>query len=174
MPVKQLTFFLFLFSFLAISQARGIMPHPVHISVVNMDVISENKVQFSVKLFTDDFEEIINQINNTKVKFTKDTKIEAINDYVCSYIIKHLQLSKTKLSKKENFHLKSFKIKDEATWFYFDVQVEKKIKNELIIINSLMTDLYQDQTNLLILNKDGKDYAHRFNADNKSFNFVFE
>jgi hypothetical protein len=53
-----------------------------------------------------------------------------------------------------------------AIWFYFSATYSGKIK-KMIIQNSLLTDMFHDQTNLVIVNDNGKQNGYRFNYSNR-------
>ena len=148
--------------------------HPVHVSVVNMDISDDGQISFSVKMFTDDFEEIINQINHTSISFKENTSIESIKEFVENYISENLQVLGNLNIEENNYKLMSFKMNEESIWFYFVIHSEKEVSKTVEIRNSLMTDLYTDQINLFILKYKAKEKAYSFNNSDRAFTFVFE
>jgi len=140
--------------------------HPIHVSVVNLDLSSEKPIVFSVKLFKDDFAKIINRINQTHIEFTNDTKLENVEPYVLSYIEKNLVINNL-----QNYRLTRMEVSDLAVWFYFEIQHKNSNFVNFKIKNTLMCDLYHDQTNLFIMNYKGEDKAQRF--DNSTTNYTF-
>lgn len=154
--------------------APVLVMHPIHVSIVNMDISDDGQISFSVKLFTDDFESIINQKNNTKIKFSEDTDIELVRKYVESYMFEHLKLNNSHKYDRNDYQLMKMKMNEEAVWFYFKIVSKDQDINSLEIINSLMTDLYQDQTNLFILKYKAKEKAYSYNNSDRAFTFVLE
>jgi len=144
--------------------------HPVHISVVNMDLEEDGSLIFSVKLFVDDFQEILNKKNNTSLEISKEMEIKNLEPYLTAYVFENLQIvSKQELQQKD-YSFEKFELKDKEIWLYYKVKV--LVKEDLSINNSLMCDLYQDQTNLFILSYQGKDKAFSFNFKKRSNTFI--
>lgn len=146
--------------------------HPIHVSIVNMD-LSENKLKFSVKLFTDDFQKIINLKYHTDYVFDKHTKMNEVEKEVSRYISEHLKLSVGNML-EDDYKLINMTFNDEAVWLFFELEMSRNVNQELNIRNTLMTDLYDDQTNLFILNHKGKDKAYRYNNSDIDYTFVLK
>jgi len=144
--------------------------HPVHISVVNMDMEEDGSLIFSVKLFVDDFQEILNKKNNISLELNKAMDVEAVEPYLTAYISENLQIVSEQKLQQKDYSFEKFELKDKEIWLYYKVKV--LVKEDLSINNSLMCDLYQDQTNLFILSYQGKDKAFRFNFKKRSNTFI--
>lgn len=144
--------------------------HPIHVSIVNMDLF-ENKVHFSVKLFTDDFQTIINTKYKAEYVFDKNIKIDEVRKDVRSYIFEHLRLGLENL-KDGDYKLVNMKFNHEAIWLFFELELSSELSQDLKVKNTLMTDLYDDQTNLFILNHNGKDKAFSYNNSDIDYTFV--
>lgn len=137
--------------------------HPVHISVVNLDVISDSeKIDFSVRLYYEDFQILINHRYNTMIDFSKQNRMtskeqQSVIDYVTTNF---------KLSAANNEMLKTkftgWKVEDASVWLFFCADLVEN-NNELIIQNTLLTDLYNDQINYLILRNADEEVGIEFN-----------
>jgi hypothetical protein len=135
--------------------------HPIHVSICNLELNnSENKV--SLKLFKDDFALVL------KNKYQTDFPMEQADDkqnhqYISKYINSCLQIEPGN-GKILNLDYKYSEINEDAIWFHFQAE---KINNatKLRIKNTLMLDLWDDQTNLLIISWQGKENGYRFNRD---------
>ena len=67
------------------------MYHPVHVSVTNMDIDSESgMITVSIKLFSDDFEELIFTKYGRKLEITSEAdpgdNIDAVNRYIAEVL----------------------------------------------------------------------------------------
>ena len=150
---RALLFFLFVFiSFFAIA-------HPVHVSVCNLEI--ENKrLILAVKIFSDDFQLALQHNYGALIELEKLTAPEnkAVID---KYINAALQIY---LNKKEPLRLSysNTEMNEEAIWLFYSIDTDKIKK--LVIQNKLLLDIYLDQTNLVIINYDGKQNGYRFNA----------
>jgi hypothetical protein len=114
----------------------------------------------SVKLFKDDFALALNhnyQVNIEMEKAGEETNRLAISRYINSCL--QIVLNENEVLKLE---YKSSEINEEAIWIYFQTGALKDA-NKLRIKNTLMLDIWDDQTNLLILNLKGKESGYRFN-----------
>jgi hypothetical protein len=147
--------------FLLVSGMNNPVMHPVHVSICNLDLNnSENTV--SVKLFKDDFALVL------KNKYQTDFPMENADDkqnsqYISKYINSCLQIELSN-NKILNLDYKYSQINEDAIWFYFLAEKINKV-TKLSIKNTLMLDLWDDQTNLLIISWQGKENGYRFNRD---------
>ena len=146
--------------------------HPVHISVINLELIENQDITFSVKLFKDDFSKILSKKNNIQIRIDDDTDMEEIREYVTAYVYEHFKMQN--YPQINHYQLEKMKISDLAVWFYFRTTQQCGNIKKISIKNSLMTDLYQDQTNLFIMNYKDEDYTYSYNNSNKIFTFIFE
>lgn len=162
---------LFFFSFGNKKATAIVLFHPVHISIVNMDFQSDDSIHFSIKLFTDDFEKILNQNNNTTIKLNTNTDLELVRVYLESYIAEHFAIDFGSQLNPKDYHIVELKFNEDAVWLYFDIDIRSYNFESIKISNSLMTDLYQDQTNLFIMNYKGEDKAYRFNNSDRDYIF---
>lgn len=142
--------------------------HPVHISVVNMDMEEDGTLIFSVKLFIDDFQEILNKKNNTSLELNQKMDIEHIEPYLTAYISENLQIGSEQKLQQKDYTFKKLELKEEEIWLYYKIETKIVENSSLNIQNSLMCDLYRDQTNLFIFSYRGKDTAFRFNFKKRS------
>ena len=55
---------------------------------------------------------------------------------------------------------------EDAVWVHFTVPLEKKIK-EMMMSNMVLMDMYEDQTNLVIISINGKEKGYRFTIDKR-------
>lgn len=145
------------------------MKHPMHVSVTNIDY-NQNKKYFdiSLKLFLDDFITVLKMKNNRNIDLNKshssseeNDNIKAINNYLSTHF--SLEINNRKI-KFINFEFVQKKINNESVWLYYKLPFEKKISN-IKIYNSLLIDLFPDQTNLVIVTINGEQKG--FNLNNK-------
>jgi len=135
--------------------------HPIHVSITNIEYNkSKNKIEISVKLFTDDFEKILSNINKKHVSVTRnDLNTQKI---IVEYIKKNLIIKLDFKEKELKFVRREIK-KDNTVWLYFECEYSKRETLKYEIRNTLMNDLYSDQKNLLIYSFPNKEGAYKFN-----------
>ena len=124
--------------------------------------MGHDSVNFSVRLFYDDFEHLINYKYNTFLDFKKDSRLttkeqKAISDYINSALILKGEQG-TKLLPK----FLSWKVESMSVWLFFYAEPPKD-STSFVIENTLMLDLFEDQKNLMILNLNGKEQGIEFN-----------
>jgi hypothetical protein len=124
--------------------------------------LNENENIVAIKIFKEDFALALK--NNFQVVVPMENADEKLNsDIITRYVNSCLQieLNKSKILKLE---YKSSEINEDAIWIYFRMG---KIENStnLRIKNSLLVDLWDDQTNLLIINWKGNENGYRFNRN---------
>lgn len=138
-----------------------ISAHPIHVSVCNVE-IEEEKITVSIKLFSDDFQLALYH-NYDKIIPVEELKLPDNKALVDRYVSKALQIV---LNKKDSIRLKysTAEMNEEAIWLYYSEEIRNVKK--LQISNSLLLDIYLDQTNLVIINYRGKQNGYRFNSRN--------
>jgi len=133
--------------------------HPIHVSVCNLELNNlENIV--SVKLFKDDFALAL------KHSYQLDVDMEQADEEINRVAISNYINSCLQLVYNENevlkLNYKSSETNEEAIWLYFQTENLKNVK-KLKFKNTLMLDIWDDQTNLVIVNWKGKESGYRFN-----------
>jgi hypothetical protein len=137
--------------------------HPIHISVVNIDYVSDsNLVRYSVRLFYDDFQNILNRKYNTMLNFGKENRMTSKEqESVQKYLNTNLIIKDSKDNILRPVFL-GWKVEDFSVWFFFRAKTGVAI-NEFFIENKLMLDVFMDQKNLLIIRKADDEKGFEFN-----------
>lgn len=143
--------------------------HPVHVSIVNMDLSTDsNRIDYSVCLYYEDFQSLINYKYNTLIDFRHQSRMTTKEqNSILEYIDRTLIL-KSKQNKSFESEFVNWKIEDDLLWLFFCIN-EFKDTDSLIIENRLMLDLFGDQKNLLILKIDDREEGFEFNKRNFSY-----
>jgi hypothetical protein len=120
--------------------------HDFHTSLAEITYNRENKsLEVSVRVFSDDLEKALTHLNKGKpVKMEEPDAM--VNPLLELYMRKNFALvSPSKEVQKMKFYGKEKEA--EATWIFIEVLDCENIKN-FIFYNSLMQELFDDQTNL--------------------------
>ena len=137
--------------------------HPVHLSYTNVEYIAaEKRFKILFKIFADDFDKIIFKKYGFKLGFEKKQEPKNYKKFISKYINEHFNITidnKSKLILKYDYH--KFKEDEPTFYLYFSSKYKGSLKS-LKIKNSLMTDLYLDQNNLLIFNYKKMQKAVKF------------
>ncbi|MBN2668294.1 MAG: hypothetical protein JXR60_03610 [Bacteroidales bacterium] len=158
--------------FLILASFGSLQAHPIHVTVVNMDITNEGVIQFSVKIFADDFGTILSKENKRSITFSEVSDIEKYQKAIVVYIDKNFKISDDDNQIYSISKVDRSELKENAVWLYFTVQPKATNIQSLNISNQLMCDLFDDQTNLMILSYKGKELANRFTFKNQNFKFV--
>jgi hypothetical protein len=147
--------------------------HPVHVSLLNVDLDPETgKIEIVFKLFSDDFEHIILQKYNVDLDITSKVdpgeKVNAIHKYI--YESFELRINGTKIDEWEYV---GNQINEEAIWLYYKNLWPGKIE-KVSITDEAMMDLYEDQTNLVIVTWRDKQNGYHLDNKNRDISFIIE
>ncbi len=166
-------------------------PHPLHVSVTNIEYNQEKKTfDVAFKIFTDDFETIIFNKYGVELKLGKEDELQDYEKYINQYVFEHFCIEINEKNKKLRFKHK--KMNDIDVWLYYEFSAKGHRRSKALatesgsasggknkenikfvaITNSLMCDLYKDQTNLVIFNY--FDIQKGFSFDYNNNNVIFE
>jgi hypothetical protein len=122
-------------------------PHPFHVTVVEINHNADDRnLEISCKIFTDDFEKVLVQNYKTRVDLINPPDRKATDKLVSDYINTHLQLVAD--GKPVKLSYIGFERDGDAIYTYIEVPNIPQVKN-IAIVNKLMYDLFDDQTNLM-------------------------
>lgn len=139
MYTLRINIVLFLFSFF----------HPVHVSITSIEY-SEEKSSFEVsfKLFWDDFEAIIASKYDVLLNLGKEDEKKNKEIYFTRYISERFSFVVDGVKLKPEYRMD--RINEASIWLYYSYLGGPGI-NKIEIDNRLMLDMFDDQTNLLML-----------------------
>ena len=144
--------------------------HPVHVSVTNLDLDPvRGKVELSVKIFADDFQDLILhkygvQLNIIEQEDPGD-KIAAVNEYMQEALQLVFNGNET-----ADLQFVDAKLNEEAIWLFYRYEHHGKIR-KVDIVNRVMLEKFNNQTNLMIVTFNEKQNGYRL--DNKTTDLSF-
>lgn len=144
--------------------------HPVHVSVTNLDLDPvRGKVELSVKIFADDFQDLILhkygvQLNIIEQEDPGD-KIAAVNEYMQEALQLVFNGNET-----ADLQFVDAKLNEEAIWLFYRYEHHGKIR-KVDIVNRIMLEKFNNQTNLMIVTFNEKQNGYRL--DNKTTDLSF-
>jgi hypothetical protein len=139
--------------------------HAFHTSITQIEYNSKAKnYEISVRIFTDDFETVINTENKTKS--TKIQDGDKNDGLVSTYVLKHFSIISPQ-NKKISLKYIGKENEDIATWLYFEMPEESFVKGSKIQQNVLM-ELFEDQVNIVNVRKGEERKSFLFDLKNKS------
>lgn len=144
------------------------LPHPIHVSVSTMQYDAhQNKMKVMIKLFVDDFENIVSKTYNVQLNIGKSNENKKCNFYFDKYINQKFRI---KLNDKQASYValqfKSKKMNEEAIWLHYEIEGLQNVK-KIYLYNALMNDLFDDQTNLVIVKTNNNENGYTLNKHNE-------
>ncbi len=146
-------------------------PHEFHLSLTEINHNTEKKtLEIAIKLFTDDLVVGLNQPTSLQAKIGTAAEPPQVNELIESYIRKHFLL---KVNGKEVAYTYLGKEKEiDATWCYVEVKNVAKVL-ALEVQNTLLIEAFDDQTNMVNLNINGRKKSGLARKGNSTLKFDF-
>ena len=149
-----------------------ILLHPLHISVTEITFDKEeNELEIMIRVFTDDLEHAIQkEKRNDKLNLLKPESVTT--DHVAwEYLQPKLKITVDGEAQLVKYlgHEKD----EDVLIFYIQVQPVERFET-ISITNSIITELYEDQTNLVNVSVDDKTKSLRLMRNNPSGKVSFE
>ncbi len=144
--------------------------HPYYVSAFEFNHNSKSQVlEITIKIFTDDLENVLKTNFNTPVDFSNEAQTEKTGKMLGEYINKKLQL--TADGKKLNLNLLGFEKETEAVYIYMEVLNIPSIK-KLDVKNSMLYDVFKEQANIMHVIANGKRVSSKL--DNPKVDVSFD
>jgi hypothetical protein len=168
--MKTVTFLIVCFLCLGISAKA----HPLHVSVTHVKFQEDtNCIAYSIKLFSDDFEHLINAKYNTLLSFKQRTRMTTKEqDAIVDYINGNFRITDSK-GDLLTTEFQGWKIEDDAVWLFF-CALNESISSTFTITNTLFLELFADQTNLVIAECHDKQSGYTLNRRDTQREIQFE
>ncbi|WP_020527941.1 DUF6702 family protein [Flexithrix dorotheae] len=123
--------------------------HPVHISLTQMDYNEKNKsIELTHKIYVDDFELALKQYDDLEFRLGTEKEMANSDQFIQKYIDATMKIYLDGEEKQANFIGRE--VDFEAIWIFREIKDVNNI-GDLVIENSILTDLYDDQKNILHL-----------------------
>jgi len=140
---------------LALSIALFFAPfHAFHSSVMQIDYNAKSKtLQITVRLFTDDLCLSLESAGAPKMELGTQSEPPSANEHIENYLKENLAF--TVNGKEVTFKYLGKEAQLDATWCYLEIEKIGNVK-KIEIENTLMFSEFEDQTNMVNLNIDGR------------------
>lgn len=145
--------------------------HEFHLSLTEISHNAENKtLEISIKLFTDDLLTALQQAGAPKMELGTENEAPEANEYIESYLKRHFNL--TVNGKPTDFTYLGKEAELDATWCYVEVKDVKKVQS-LEVENNFLLEAFDDQTNMVNLNINGRKKSGLARKGNTKLKFEF-
>ena len=131
--------------------------HDFHVSITKIDLNPESKkLEVMIKLFTDDLSTTLDAFAGKALNLGTQKEPPSANDALKKYIGSGFEISVNGKPVVLNYLGKQQE--DEATWVYLESEKLGKVK-QVGVVNSLLTERFDDQANLINLKVNGDKEA---------------
>jgi len=134
--------------------------HPLHLSITNI-TYENGKLKVSMKTFRDDWETAYFHFHSEVIDFTDDTKRKI--PWFEKYLNDHFKLSVNKDGTGLGLEIETVTLDEDAMTIEMKSSIPSKA-NSLYIYNALLTDIFPDQTNLVIFGFKKKETGIKFDV----------
>ncbi len=168
---KLILLFLLLTSLFAFTSKPTTSVHDFHTSLTEINYNPKTQsLEITIRVFTDDFERALTEINGNKPVKIKPTDLST-HPLILKYLRQHFTL----ISPEKKPLLYDFlgkEIELDATWLYIEIPNATNLRG-YTMRNSIFTELFDDQTNLLNLIYPDKKKSFVFDTKTKSAIYPF-
>jgi len=134
--------------------------HPVHVTLTSVDYAPKDRLlNVFIKMYLDDF--LLDTEQNEEFFLNDKSKSEIVENYINEKFIIRVN-NKTVKGKVNN--LEVVEALDDEIRVYMEYKTSRKPK-ELLVRNLIMTELYNDQSNLVIIKVDKFEEGFKFTPE---------
>jgi hypothetical protein len=147
--------------------------HPIHISVTEINYNEKSKsLQMTTRIFADELELGVRaQRKEPELDLLEPKNGVATKQMVQNYLLEHIKIKIDGKPVKMNFL--GFEKEDISIVSYIEIESVKKLKT-LEVFNDLVTELHDDQSNLVHVTYKSPVKSTRLTRDNPKEVFTFE
>ena len=147
--------------------------HPIHVSVTEITLDEKEKeLEIVARIFLDDLETAIRESRKQpELKLLEPGMGITTDQLVSTYLMPRFKISLK--GKPQNIKYLGHELESEAMICYIQVSNVKKLES-IEVFNSVITELYEDQSNLVHVTLNGNVKSLRLMRDNPSGKLTFD
>ncbi len=140
--------------------------HPVHVSFTNVEYDEENQeILIASRIFWDDMQSSVKEQLEVDLNIGSETQHPEMEQYIEAWFVQNFKISiNGKAVPPDEIQLDKTERSEIAIRVFLSLKTEKP--ESLKIENRILTDLYADQSNLLILNISGEQQSFSLTGEN--------
>jgi len=166
--------FIILTSIAAMFTLTSFNLHPFYVGITEVRYNTSNsKVQASIKLFTDDFQQAFNKFSGKlEPNASNEEDKKKVEEFLLAKFGVTFLCSNSRPQIK--FNLFSWEEEEEATWFYLssDTKIDPRdLPQNIIIYNKLLCDQHEEQLHVLHLFINNKRESQQINCEKQAYKF---
>lgn len=127
--------------------------HKFYVSVTQVDYVpSKKRIEITSRIFIDDLEKALTKKHKRKLNITSSNELPEAEEWIKSYLNEKIKISINNKPQKIEYLTKD--VEGDVIIIYTKIANSKKI-NTFEIYNSLLTETFQDQQNIVHTNING-------------------
>jgi hypothetical protein len=137
--------------------------HPVHVSYTSIDINpATREIGLVCKFFTSDLKLLFYHYYEKELPFDpeKDLSVGEV-DLISRHIFNSFAIKEAD-ERALNFSFIRKEQNEESIWLYFQGKFDGEVPDTIVLMNTLLLDIFEDQTNLVILTAGGEEKGYRF------------
>lgn len=143
----------FLIALLIIVTGFSAQAHDYHASITDVRYNPKTQsLEVAVKVFTDDLENALSRRSNSKIRYNKSNKHQQL---LQEYVQTSLSFGLEK-NKPLKYRFLGSEEETDAIWIYVEVPVNASGLQQLYVKNTILTELFSDQMNVVNITYKGK------------------
>jgi len=148
----------------------GLLAHPLHLSITNI-TYENGKLKISMKTFRDDWEVGYFHYHSKAIDFTDPSMREL--PWFTDYLNRSFRISIVESEPGLKMDIDTIQLEENAMFIEMHSDLPSQ-PNSLYIYNALLTDIYPDQTNLVIFGFNKKETGMKFDIKKHSAEVVLK
>lgn len=147
--------------------------HPMHVSVTEIEIDAADKsLKVITHIFMDDIEKSYQTVKrNNELDITDEEVKPDFKNFLRSYLLKNIVLSVNGKMVEVNFL--GYEEEGDGLWCYLEATKVKKVKT-LEVVNTILLDAFEDQANLIHVEKNKKIKSAKLDRKTTKRLFVIE
>ncbi len=128
--------------------------HKFYVSISQIELNREAKsLEISIRLFAHDLEEAVFRNSKEKLLLGSNKENPKAKELILAYLKSNFEIIQSE--KAIAYKLLGFELENDIIWLYVEASYKQIIK-DIEISNSLITDLFEDQKNIINFKDKGK------------------
>jgi hypothetical protein len=123
-------------------------------------------LEVSVRIFTDDFEKVLNKKCNCKVDLMKPAKKAEAEALISTYVNSHIGVKLN--GNKQALQFVGYAEEDGSIWNYFEIKNVASV-NRLEVFNNLLHENSEQQVNMIHVKANGKEKTEKLDYPKNTF-----
>lgn len=134
--------------------------HPLHLSITNI-TYENGKLIISMKTFRSDWQTAYFHYNNSMIDITEKSLHEG--SWFRNYLDERFRISASESANEFTMDIDTVLLNEDSMTIEMHTSTQEKA-NSLYIYNALLTDIYPDQTNLVIFGYNNRETGIKFDV----------